>query len=78
MLEVEYFMHTSKNLRNSDRNEGNPGMMSLRVLIRKTSFTQNKCSEAKILNDQQPEQSQYWILLAINWKRRQEHLNQRQ
>ena len=48
-------MQTSRNLRNSDRN---PEKGKKRVPVRKTfvTFAQNKCSEAKILNDLQPEQ----------------------
>ena len=61
VLETEYFMKTSRNLRNTDRNRGT---VEKRASFRKTFIvTFAKCSEAKILNDLQPEQSQDKLLI---------------
>ena len=59
LLEAELSMQTSRNLRNSDRN---PGTVEASFVLKDT-FAQNKCSEAKILNDQQPEKSQDKLLI---------------
>ena len=56
ILETEYFMQTSRNLRNNDRN---PGMVEKSFGQKDLcQFTQNKCSKAKIINEIQPEQRQ--------------------
>ena len=64
---TEYFMQTSRNLRNSDRN---PGTVEKRVSVSETfvTFVQNKCSEARILNDLQPEQSRDNFYTGFCWQ----------
>ena len=64
MLEAEYFMQTPRNLRNSHRN---PGTVEKRVSVRNTfvTFTKNKSSESKILNDLNPEQSRYSLFIHV-------------
>ena len=64
---TEYFMQTSKNLRNSDRN---PGTFEKRVSVSETffMFVQNKCSEARILNDLKPEQSRDNYYTGFCWQ----------
>ena len=64
---TEYFMQTSRNLRNSDRN---PGTVEKRVSASETfvMFVQNKCSEARILNHLQPGQSRYNFYTGFCWQ----------
>ena len=53
-------MQTSMNLKKSDRNAGTVRRVSIRKAF--VTFAQTKCSEAKILNDLQPEQRQGKLL----------------